>query len=194
MDKNTKSRVSRVPRIIKAAERFEVHKLAVRPYQIFCELFSSEIDIPIARPVIGKKYLLEVVSQNGRNLFFEDFKLMRLQEDKTTIVIQKVSISEAEVERRAWFYLMCEFENLKPINPVVFEAIKNSMPTQVQWALFNGSLTIQRVLDFKNVKRHQYNYQLKLFRDQKPHEIPSFSSLIQEAQNDIRSRTANTDT
>ncbi|KAA0915573.1 hypothetical protein [Psychrobacter sp. ANT_WB68] len=194
MDKNTKSRVSRVPRTIKAAERFEVHKFAIRPYQIFCELFSSEIDIPIARPVIGKKHLLEVVSQNGKNLFFEDFKLMSLQDDKTTIVIRKVSISEAEVERRAWFYLMCEFKNLKPINPVVFEAIKNSMPTQVQWALFNGLLTIQRALDLKNVKRHQYNYQLKLFRDQKAHEIPSFSSLIQEAQNDIRSRTANTDT
>lgn len=194
MDKNTKSKVSRVPKNIKATERFEVHKLAIRPYQIFCELFSSEIDIPITSPVIGKKYLLEVVSQNGRNLFFEDFKLMSLQEDKTTIVIQKVSISEAEVERRAWFYLMCEFENLEPINPVVFEAIKNSMPTQVQRALFNGSLTIQRVLDLKKIKRHQYNYQLKLFRDQKAHEIPSFSSLIQEAQNDIRSRAANTDT
>lgn len=193
MARKTKSKVSSVPKRIKATEIFEVHELAITPYQIFCELFSVEINIATSSPVTSKTALFEVVFKNDKYLFFEDFRVISLLTNEADISVRSVDISEAEVERRAWFYLVHEFMNLKIIDPIVFEVIKGSMPIQVQRTLFNGSLTIQNILDSKNIGRGQYDYR-KLRHNQKVHNIPSFSNLIQEAKNDIRSRIANTDT
>ena len=194
MAKKIKSKVSRVPKVIKATEKFEVHELAVMPYQIFCELFNDEISITSLKPVSSKIASFEVVSKNDKYLFFEDFRLVSLLPNEAEISVRSVGISEAEVERRAWSYLMHEFISLDPLNPIIFEAIKSSIPVQVQRVLFNGSLTIQSILDSKNIKRRQYDYRRKLSRNKRVHNMPSFSNLIQEVQDDFRSRAANTDT
>jgi hypothetical protein len=79
---------------------------------------------------------------------------------------------------------MDEFINLDPINPKNFEAIKSSMPAQVQQALFNKPLTIQYILDIKGLKRHHYDYQIGLYRNQQHTKIPPFSELIAEVRYD----------
>ena len=75
---------------------------------------------------------------------------------------------------------MNEFTDVDPINPRIFEAIKSSMPAQIQQALFNKPLTIQHILDIKGLKRHHYDYQTSLYRNQQLTTIPTFSELIGE--------------
>ena len=58
------------------------------------------------------------------------------------------------------------------------------MPAQVQQALFNKPLTIQHILNIKSFKRHHYDYQTNLYRNQQPTKIPSFSELIAEVRYD----------
>lgn len=152
------------------------HECAFKPYQIFCELFDAKVNAFST----DRSILLEVVEINELYYFFENFKDTCLLLNGTQISIKKVNPSKAEIERRAWSCLMNEFTDVDPINPRIFEAIKSSMPAQIQQALFNKPLTIQHILDIKGLKRHHYDYQTSLYRNQQLTTIPTFSELIGE--------------
>lgn len=156
------------------------HECAFKPYQIFCELFDAKVNAFSSDKIL----LLEVVEINERYYFFEDFREVGLLTNGNEISIRRVNLSKSEIERRAWSCLMDEFINLDPINPKNFEAIKSSMPVQVQQALFNKPLTIQYILDIKGLRRHHYDYQIGQYRNQQHTKIPPFSELIAEVRYD----------
>ena len=153
-----------------------MHECAIKPYQIFCEWIDDEVN----ELSPGRALLFEVVEIDDQYCFFEGFKEVGLLMDGDEIAIRRVDISKSEIERRAWSYLMNEFTNLDTINPKFFAAIKSSMPDRVQQSLFNKPLTIQQILDIKDLKRHHYDYQTSLYRNQQLTTIPTFSELIGE--------------
>lgn len=163
---------------ITAKDDLLVHAYARKPYQIFCELFEAEVNAFST----DRSLLLEVVEIDEQYYFFESFREVGLLTNGTEISIRRVGLSKAEIERRAWSCLMNEFIDVNPINPKIFEAIKSSMSIQVQQTLFNKPLTIQHILDIKSLKRHHYDYQTSLYRNQQPTKIPSFSELIAEVR------------
>ena len=163
---------------INASDDLIVHECAIKPYQIFCELIEAET----SEFVSSNTLLLEVIGESDQYRFFDGFREVSILTNSSEISIRRVILSNAEIERRAWSCLMNEFINLNPINPNIFNAIKNSMPIKVQRALFDNSLTIQRILDIKNIERHQYDYQVKLMHNQYASETPSFSELIDEVR------------
>jgi hypothetical protein len=178
MTKRTKKAIRRNVKSINVKDNLIVHECAIKPYQIFCEWIDDEANEFSS----GETILFEVVEIDGQYCFFEGFKEVELLRDGAEISIRRVDLSKAEIERRAWSCLMNEFANLDPINPRIFEAIKSSMPAQVQQTLFNKTLTIQHILDLKNIKRHRYDYQASLYRDHQYTEIPSFSELVDEVR------------
>ena len=178
MAKRTKKAIRRSVKTLTANGDLIVHEYAIKPYQIFCELIEAETN----EFVSSNTLLLEVVDESDQYRFFDGFREVSILTNSSEISIRRVILSNAEIERRAWSCLMNEFINLDPINPNIFNAIKNSMPIQVQRALFDNSLTIQRILDIKNIERHQYDYQVKLMHNQYASEIPSFSELIDEVR------------
>ena len=180
MAKRTKKVLRRNVKTITLKNNLIVNECATKPYQIFCELFDAEVNAFSSDKIL----LLEVVEINERYYFFEDFREVGLLTNGNEISIRRVNLSKSEIERRAWSCLMDEFINLDPINPKVFEAIKSSMPAQVQQALFNKPLTIQYILDIKGLKRHHYDYQIGLYRNQQHTKIPPFSELIAEVRYD----------
>lgn len=178
MKKRTKKPTRRNVKSIIVMDNLVVHAYASNPYQIFCEFFKAEVNAFS----LDRALLLEVVEIDEQYYFFEDFRKVGLITNGTEISIRRVGLSKAEIERRAWSCLMNELIDVDPINPRIFEAIKRSMPAQVQQALFNKPLTIQHILDIKGLKRHHYDYQNNLYRNQQPTEIPSFSELIAEVR------------
>ena len=180
MAKRTKKAIRRNVKSINVKDNLIVHECAIKPYQIFCEWIDDESNDFSS----GRTLLFEVIEIDGQYCFFEGFRQVGLLMDGTEISIRKVRLSKAEIERRAWFCLMNEFTNLDPINPKFFAAIKSSMPARVQQSLFNKPLTIQHILDIKDLKRHHYDYQASLYRNQRPIKIPSFSELIGEVRYD----------
>ncbi len=180
MAKRTKKPIRRNVKSINVKDNLIVHECAIKPYQIFCEW----IDDGANEFSSGRALLFEVVEIDGQYYFFEGFKEVGLLMDDAEISIRRVDICKSEIERRAWSCLMNEFTDVDPINPRIFEAIKSSMPAQVQQALFNKPLTIQHILDIKDLRRHHYDYQTSLYRNQQPIKIPSFSELIAEVRYD----------
>lgn len=180
MAKRKKKVVRRSVKSIIVKDNLMVHECAVKPYQIFCEFFDAKVNAFST----DSSLLLEVVEIDEQYYFFEDFKDACLLLNGTEISIRRVGLSKAEIERRAWSCLMNEFTDVDPINPKIFEAIKSSMPAQMQQALFNKPLTIQHILDIKGLKRHHYDYQTSLYRNQQHTKIPSFSELIAEVRYD----------
>ena len=180
MVKRTKKAIRRNVKSINVKDNLIVHECAIKPYQIFCEWIDDESNDFSS----GRTLLFEVIEIDGQYCFFEGFREVGLLMDGTEISIRRVRLSKAEIERRAWFCLMNEFTNLDPINPKFFAAIKSSMPARVQQSLFNKPLTIQHILDIKDLKRHHYDYQASLYRNQRPIKIPSFSELIGEVRYD----------
>lgn len=180
MAKRTKKAIRRNVKSINVKDNLIVHECAIKPYQIFCEWNDDESNDFSS----GRTLLFEVIEIDGQYCFFEGFRQVGLLMNGTEISIRKVRLSKAEIERRAWFCLMNEFTNLDPINPKFFAAIKSSMPARVQQSLFNKPLTIQHILDIKDLKRHHYDYQASLYRNQRPIKIPSFSELIGEVRYD----------
>ena len=178
MAKRTKKVVRRSVKSIAIKNNLVVHECARKPYQIFCEFFKAEVDAFS----LDRALLLEVVEIDEQYYFFESFREVGLLTNGTEISIRRVGFSKAEIERRAWSCLMNEFIDVNPINPKVFEAIKSSMPVQIQQALFNKPLTIQHILDTKGLKRHHYDYQTSLYRNQQPTKLPTFSELIAEVR------------
>ena len=178
MAKRTKKATRRSVKTVTVNGDLIVHECAIKPYQIFCEWIDAEFNEFSS----DRALLFEVVEIGEQYCFFEGFREVSLLMDGTEISIRRVDLSKAEIERRAWSCLMNEFANLDPINPRIFEAIKSSMPAQVQQTLFNKTLTIQHILDLKNIRRHRYDYQASLYRDHQYTEIPSFSELIDEVR------------
>lgn len=178
MAKRTKKVVRRSVKSIAIKNNLVVHECARKPYQIFCEFFDAKVNAFSA----DRALLLEVVEIDEQYYFFEDFKDACLLLNGTEISIRRVGLSKAGIERRAWSCLMNEFTDVDPINPRIFEAIKSSMPAQIQQALFNKPLTIQHILDTKGLKRHHYDYQTSLYRNQQPTKLPTFSELIAEVR------------
>lgn len=176
MAKRKKKVVRRSVKSIIVKDNLMVHECAKKSYQIFCELFETEVNEFSTDGTL----LLEVVEIDEQYYFFEDFQSACLLLNGTEVSIRRVNLSQSEIERRAWSCLMSEFINLDPINPKVFGAIKSSMPDQIQQALFNKPLTIERVLDIKGLKRHHYDYQTSLYRNQQTTKLPTFSELIAE--------------
>ncbi|WP_201581532.1 hypothetical protein [Psychrobacter glacincola] len=155
-----------------------MHECAIKPYQIFCEWIDAEVNEFSS----DRTLLFEVVEIDEQYCFFEGFREVSLLMDGTEISIRRVDISKAEVERRAWSYLIEELRKLNPINPRIFEAIKNNMPVSIQRTLLGRALTIQYMLDKKTLERHHYDYQVRRMRNQCASEIPSFSELIDEVR------------
>lgn len=178
MAKRTKRATRRSVKTVTVNGDLIVHECAIKPYQIFCEWIDAEFNEFSS----DRALLFEVVEIGEQYCFFEGFREVSLLMDGTEISIRRVDLSKAEIERRAWSCLMNEFANLDPINPRIFEAIKSSMPAQVQQTLFNKTLTIQHILDLKNIKRHRYDYQASIYLDHQYTEIPSFSELIDEVR------------
>ena len=176
MAKRTKKAIRRNVKSINVKDNLIVHECAIKPYQIFCEWIDDEAN----KFSLSEPLLFEVVEIDGQYCFFEGFKEVGLLMDGAEISIRRVDISRSEIERRAWVCLMKEFTNLVPINPKFFAAIKSSMPARVQQSLFNKPLTIQQILDIKDLKRHHYDYQTSLYRNQQLTTIPTFSELIGE--------------
>ncbi|WP_394210561.1 hypothetical protein [Psychrobacter piscatorii] len=180
MAKRTKKAIRKNVKSINVKDNLIVHECAIKPYQIFCEWIDAEVN----EFASDRTLLFEVVEIDEQYCFFEGFREVCLLRDRTEISIRRVDLSKAEIEQRAWSCLMNEFTNLDPINPKFFEVIKSSMPAQVQQALFNKPLTIQHILNIKGLRRHHYDYQTSLYRNQQPTKIPSFSELIGEVRYD----------
>ena len=180
MAKRTKKAIRRNVKSVVLKDNLIVHKCAIKPYQIFCELIDDEVNDLSS----GRTLLFEVIEIDDEYCFFEGFREVGLLMEGTEISIRRINPSKAEIERRAWSCLMNEFIRLEYINPKIFEAIKSSMSAQVQQALFNKPLTIQHILDIKDLKRHHYDYQSSLYRNQQPIKIPSFLELIGEVRYD----------
>lgn len=178
MAKSTKKAIRRSVKTVTVNGDLIVHECAIKPYQIFCEWIDAEVNEFSS----DRTLLFEVVEIDEQYYFFEGFREVCLLMDGTEISIRRVDLSKAEIERRAWSCLMNEFANLDPINPKIFEAIKSSMSAQVQQKLFNKPLTIQHILDIKDLKRHHYDYQTSLYTNQQPTKIPSFSELIDKVR------------
>lgn len=176
MAKRTKKAIRRNVKSINVKDNLIVHECAIKPYQIFCEWIDDEVNDLSS----GRALLFEVVEIDDQYCFFEGFKEVRLLMDGAEIAIRRVDLSKSEIERRAWSCLINEFTKLDPINPKFFAAIKSSMPARVQQSLFNKPLTIQQILDIKDLKRHHYDYQTSLYRNQQLTTIPTFSELIGE--------------
>lgn len=178
MAKRTKKVTRRSVKTVTVNGDLIVHECAIKPYQIFCEWIDAEVNEFSS----DRTLLFEVVEINEQYCFFEGFREVCLLMDGTEISIRRVELSKAEIEQRAWSFLMNEFANLDPINPKIFEVIKSSMTAQMQQTLFNKPLTVQHILDLKNIKRHRYDYQASLYRVHQYTEIPSFSELIDEVR------------
>lgn len=174
MAKRTKKAIRRNVKSINVKDNLIVHECAIQPYQIFCEWIDDEVNELSS----GRALLFEVVEIDDQYCFFEGFKEVGLLMNGAEIAIRRVDLSKSEIERRAWSCLMNEFTKLDPINPKFFAAIKSSMPARVQQSLFNKPLSIQQILDIKDLKRHHYDYQLSLYPNQYPIKMPSFSELI----------------
>lgn len=178
MAKRTKKAIRRSVKTLTANGDLIVHECAIKPYQIFCEWIDAEVNEFSS----DRTLLFEVVEIDEQYCFFEGFREVSLLMDGTEISIRRVDISKAEVERRAWSYLIEELRKLNPINPRIFEAIKNNMPVSIQRTLLGRALTIQYMLDKKTLERHHYDYQVRRMRNQCASEIPSFSELIDEVR------------
>lgn len=167
------------------AHNFVVHELACRPYQIYCELF--EIIKPRQnRKIITPKTVTFDVVKDLKNkdqeifYFFDDFASVGLIQNQQTIVIRQFSLTDIDIKRRAWEYLLNAFLELKPINPTIYQAIKSSMPNEIAKEIFGDELTIAKVLKELGLDRYHYDYQARLQQSKKPHNLPSFADLIAE--------------
>lgn len=168
-----------------AAHNFVVHELASKPYQIYCELF--EIIKPRQnRKILTPKTVTFDVVKDLKNedqeifYFFDDFTSVSLIQNRQTIVIRQLSLTDIDIKRRAWEYLLNAFLELKPINPTIYQAIKNSMPNEIAKEIFGDELTIVKVLKELGLDRYHYDYQARLQQSKKPHNLPSFADLIAE--------------
>lgn len=171
------------------AGNFVIHPLASKPYQIYCELF------PITKPkqnrmiVTVSTPLFDVIKGNtaeGQEIyyFFDNFASVALLEDKENIMIRELDSTAIDIKRRSWEYLLNAFLDLKPINPMIFQAINTTLPTEIAEEIFGEKLMIKQVLDELDLERHHYDYRTKLQRENKPHLLPAFSDLIIEAQDE----------
>ena len=172
------------------AHNFVVHELACRPYQIYCELFE------IIKPRQNRKILMpktvtfdvvkDLTNEDQETFyFFDDFASVGLIQNQQTIVIRQLALTDIDIRRRAWAYLLNAFLALKPINPTIYQAIKSSMPNEIAKEIFEDELTIANVLKELGLDRHHYDYQARLQQSKKPHALPLFVDLIaEEMQNE----------
>ena len=180
MAKRARKAIRRNVKSINVKDNLIVHECAIKPYQIFCEWIDDEANEFSSSEAV----LFEVVEIDDQYCFFEGFKEVGLLRDGAEIAIRRIDLSKSEIERRAWSCLINEFTKLDPINPKFYAAITNSIPARVQQELSNKPLSIQQILDIKDLKRHHYDYQLSLYPNQYPTKMPSFSELIAEVRYD----------
>lgn len=160
------------------AENFVVHPLASKAFQIYCENFPH----PFAHQNLPKPLIFDVIKDGDRFYFFDNFAEVMFVNDSTHITIRPLPLSNIDIERRAWRALKADFYALKPINPKVFNELKQHMPKKIAEELFMGNMTIEKVLDDLQLEHHHYNYQTKLQREHNRYTFPSFSQLIQEVR------------
>lgn len=190
-NKHEKPKARESVKTINLTDDFLVHELAKKPYQLFCELFFDETLVTNTRLISSKKPYFEVihseekVGETHKDVyhFFEDFRLASQVDSQSSITVRKSNLTNTDIARRAWQYLFNEFLSLEPINPVIYQAIKEVMPESIQLEIFQSVLTIEIVLDLKNIKRYKYDHQVSRYRDQQSTEIPSFPELIDEVRN-----------
>lgn len=186
MAKNTTKKVSIT------ADNFIVHELASVPYKIYCELFTITKH-KLNRKILTPKILTFDVAKDLINedqeifYFFDDFASVGLLENGQTIMIRQLELTNVDIRRRAWEYLLNAFLNLTPINPMIYRAIKNSMPHEIANEIFGDKLTIAKILKEVNLEQHHYDHQSRSQKKRKkPYTLPSFTDLIKEAQNESR--------
>lgn len=172
------------------ANNFVVHPLASKPYQIYCELFPIIKPKQNRRVVSIKTTLFDVIKNNATEsqevfYFFDDFASIALLEDKENITIRELDATAIDIKRRAWEYLLNSFLDLKPVKPVIFQAINNAMPPEIAKEIFGGKLTIEKVLTEMELERHRYDYRASPKRRHQVHNLPLFSDLLKEAQNGL---------
>ncbi|WP_201499391.1 hypothetical protein [Psychrobacter arenosus] len=168
---------------IRADTKLMVHPLATKPYQIYCEYLDMNLMSPSSLPMSKKTPLFEVILVRSHYLFFEDFAQVSILGDKDLISVRRVNLTKVEIERRAWSWLFEAFISIEPINPDIYDVIKNTIPKHIENYLFAGILTIEQVLRHKNLKRYHFDYQ----RSKQPihcHKLPSFADLIQQVRYD----------
>lgn len=170
---------------IRADTKLMVHPLATKPYQIYCEHLDMYLTNANSISMSKKTPLFEVIPVRSHYLFFEDFAQVSNLGDKDFISVRRVNLANVEIERRAWGWLFETFIGIEPINPDIYDVIKNTIPKHIEDYLFAGSLTIQQVLRHKNLKRYHFDYQ-RSKQHIHCHKLPSFADLIQQVRYDGR--------
>ena len=158
-------------------ENFVVHPSVVKAFQIYCENFPT----PSAHQNSHKPLIFDVIKDDDRFYFFDNFAEVVLVNDANNVIIRPLPLSNIDIERRAWASLKADFYALKPINPKIFNELKQYMPKKIAEELFGGNMTIEKILDDLQLERHHYDYQAKLQREHRQYTFPLFSQLIQEA-------------
>lgn len=132
--------------------------------------------------IVSKKApLFEVMANEDTYLFFEDFEHINILDFGDNISVRRVNLTQLELEKRAWWYLYQAFLQAKPINPSLYDAIKIGLPKHIESSLFVDGLSIQNVLDHKDIERHHFEYQRKK-ETRHPHKLPHFEELIQQGR------------
>lgn len=185
MTKTKKAKIRQSVKTIKIDDRFLVHKLAKVPYKIFCESVHDNL-VMTKNKVEPKIPLIEITEYRNNILFFDDFETLSSLSYGDKLSIRRIDISNADIERRAWGYLLNHLVMSEPLNLELLHSFKKIIPKHIQEYFFGGSFTIQHILDIREIPRHKYDYRLQKHSNLKAHQLPSFSDLIQEVRNDSK--------
>ena len=113
-------------------ENFVVHPSVVKAFQIYCENFPT----PSAHQNSHKPLIFDVIKDDDRFYFFDNFAEVVLVNDVTNVTIRPLPLSNIDIERRAWASLKGDFYALKPINPKIFSIV--ILPPNSSSAIFFG--------------------------------------------------------
>lgn len=185
MTKTKKAKIRQSVKTIKIDDRFLVHKLAKVPYKIFCESVNDNL-VMTKNKVEPKIPLIEITEYRNNFLFFDDFETLSSLSYGDKLSIRRVDISNADIEKRAWGYLLNHLVLSEPLNLELLHSLKNIIPNPIQECFFDGSFTIQYILDKRGMPRHKYDYRLQKHGGLNSYQLPSFSDLIQEVRNDSK--------
>lgn len=162
---------------IRADQRFCVHERSRKMYQIFCEYFLLHDEVSMN--FLNSKVIFDVVCSNDIYYFFDNFiDVMKLQHNDH-IIINIVNIDDDKIEELSCYYLMNFLIRINKIDINFYHSIKSNLPKNI---LKNHDFSIKKILQLKNLKRYQYDYQMRLLNGQKITNIPLFSQLIFEAR------------
>lgn len=167
-----------------ANENFRVHPIAMPAYRLFCEHFYPLLNLQSLS--LKNALVIPVIADADRYYFFDCFEVVALADYDGQITVQILGadnnfLTDADIEGRAWQYLLELLLSINPINPTLCKAFVTHAPKDVRLTGIEGKLTVAKILELKQLERHHYDYQLKKSMAPICHPLPSFSELIYEA-------------